>query len=187
MPRSASRSSAGTGTPGTARGRTPWRRRPPPPPPPSPPPRDAVIGRLDAGPALRRSLHRRAFLALTERVRDKDDPDPSLRVRIAGHALGADRDLPAAEAAAAFLAAARAERASSEAAEAWARAGIAKIPAGQGTRASLHLALGDVLDQRRADPEADRQYQLAYDIAAGRPLDQAEALIRLARRWTDPR
>jgi hypothetical protein len=148
--------------------------------------RDDVIGRLDADPALRRSLHRRAFLALAERVRDKDDPDPSLRVRIAGHALGADRDLPPAEAAAAFLAAARAERASSEAAEAWARAGIARDPAGPGTRASLHLALGDALDLRGADTAADTEYQLAYDIAAGRPLDQAEALIRLARRWTDP-
>jgi hypothetical protein len=148
--------------------------------------RDDVIGRLDADPALRRSLHRRAFLALSERARDKDDPDPSLRVRIAGHALGADRDLPAAEAARAFLAAARAERASGEAAEAWARAGIAKDPADPGTRASLRLALGDALDQRGADTAADSEYQLAYDIAAGRPLDQAEALIRLARRWTDP-
>jgi AAA ATPase domain/Bacterial transcriptional activator domain len=147
--------------------------------------RDDVITRLEADPALRRSLHRRAFLALTERVAAVD-PDSSLPVRIAGHALGADRDLPAAEAARAFLAAARAERASGEAAEAWARAGIAKIPADQGTRASLHLALGDALDQRGADTEADREYQLAYDIAAGRPLDQAEALIRLARRWTDP-
>ena len=59
-------------------------------------------------------------------------------------------------------------------------------PADPGTRASLHLALGDALDQRGADTEADREYQLALDIAAGRPLDQAEALIRLARRWTDP-
>jgi hypothetical protein len=148
--------------------------------------RDDVIARLDADPALRRSLHRRAFLALTERVRRKDDPDPSLSVRIAGHALGADRDLPAAAAAGAFLAAARAERASGEAAETWARAGIAKDPADPGTRASLHLALGDALDQRGADTAADTEYQLAYDIAAGRALDQAEALIRLARRWTDP-
>ena len=148
--------------------------------------RDDVIARLDADPALRRSLHRRAFEALTERVRDKDDPDPSLPVRIAGHALGADRDLPAAEGARAFLAAARAERASGEAAEAWARAGIAKNPADPGTRASLHLALGDAFDQRGADTAADREYQLAFDIAAGRPLDRAEALIRLARRWTDP-
>jgi AAA ATPase domain/Bacterial transcriptional activator domain len=148
--------------------------------------RDDVIARLDADPALRRSLHRRAFFALTERVRDKDDPDPSLPVRIAGHALGADRDLPAEEAAGAFLAAARAERASSEAAETWARAGLAKDPADPGTRASLRLALGDALDQRGADTAADHEYQLAYDLAAGRPLDQAEALIRLARRWTDP-
>jgi AAA ATPase-like protein/transcriptional activator len=148
--------------------------------------RDDVIARLDADPALRRSLHRRAFEALTERVRDRDDPDPSLPVRIAGHALGADRDLPAAEGARAFLAAARAERASGEAAEAWARAGIAKNPADPGTRASLHLALGDALDQRGTDTAADREYQLAFDIAAGRPLDRAEALIRLARRWTDP-
>ena len=154
--------------------------------------RDDVIARLDADPALRRSLHRRAFEALTERVRDKvgkdgmDDPDPSLPVRIAGHALGADRDLPAAEAARAFLAAARAERASGEAAEAWARAGIVKGSPDPATRASLHLALGDALDQRGAVTEADREYQLAYDIAAGLPLDRAEALIRLARRWTDP-
>jgi AAA ATPase domain/Bacterial transcriptional activator domain len=148
--------------------------------------RDEVIEWLDADPALRRALHRRAFLALTQRVRDKDDPDPGLRVRIAGHARGADRDLPADEAAAAFLAAARAERASSEAAEAWARAGIAKDPADPGTRASLRLALGDALDQRGADTAADGEYQLALDIAAGRPVDQAEALIRLARRWTDP-
>ena len=148
--------------------------------------RDDVIARLDADPALRRSLHRRAFEALTERVRDRDDPDPSLPVRIAGHALGADRDLPAAEGARAFLAAARAERASGEAAEVWARAGIAKNPADPGTRASLHLTLGDALDQRGADTAADREYQLAFDIAVGRPLDRAEALIRLARRWSDP-
>ena len=148
--------------------------------------RDDVIARLETDPALRRSLHRRAFLALTERVRDSDDPDPSLPVRIAGHALGADRDLPAAEAARAFLTAARAERASGEAAEAWARAGIAKRPDDPGTRACLHLALGDALDQRGADTAADREYQLAYDIAADRPLERAEALIRLARRWTDP-
>ena len=147
--------------------------------------RDDVIARLELDPALRRSLHRRAFLVLTERVAAVD-PDPSLPVRAAGHALGADRDLSAAEAARAFLAAARAERASAEAAEAWARAGIARNPPDQGTRASLHLALGDALDQRGADSEADREYQLAYDIAVGRPLDQAEALIRLARRWTDP-
>ena len=147
--------------------------------------RDDVIARLETDPALRRSLHRRAFLTLTERVR-ADDPDPSLPVRIAGHALGADRDLPAGEAARAFLAAARAERASGEAAEAWARAGIAKDPPDQGTRASLHLALGDALDQRGADTEADREFQLAYDIAADGPLERAEALIRLARRWTDP-
>ncbi len=147
--------------------------------------RDDVTARLEADPALRRSLHRRAFLALAERVR-ADDPDPSLPVRIAGHALAADRDLPVAEAARAFLGAARAERASGEAAAAWARAGIARDPADRETRASLHLALGDALDQRGADTEADREYELAYDIAAGRPLDQAEALIRLARRWTDP-
>ena len=147
--------------------------------------RDDVIARLETNPALRRSLHRRAFLTLAERVRT-DDPDPSLPVRIAEHALGADRDLPAAEAARAFLAAARAERASGEAAAGWARAGIARDPADQGTRASLHLALGDALDQRGADTEADREYELAYDIANGRPLDRAEALIRLARRWTDP-
>jgi len=148
--------------------------------------RDEVISRLDADPALRRSMHRRAFLALAGRVRDMDDPGPSLPVRIAGHALGADRDLPAEEAARAFLAAARAERASCEAAEAWARAGIAKNPADQETRASLHLALGDALDQRGADTAADREYDLAYDMTADRPLDRAEALIRLARRWTDP-
>jgi hypothetical protein len=148
--------------------------------------RDELIARLETDPALRRSLHRRAFLALSERVRGADDPDARLPVRIAGHALGADRDFTAAEAARAFLAAARAERASGEAAEGWARAGIAKDPPDQGTRASLRLALGDALDQRGADTDADREYQLAYDIAAGRPLDQAEALIRLARRWTDP-
>jgi hypothetical protein len=148
--------------------------------------RDEVIALLNADPALRRSLHRRAFSALTERIRDHDDPDPSLPVRIAWHALGADRDLPAAEAASAFLAAARAERASGEATETWARAGIAKNPADPGTRASLHLALGDALDQRGADTAADIEYQLAYDIAVDRPLDRAEALIRLARRWTDP-
>jgi hypothetical protein len=148
--------------------------------------RDAVIARLDTDPALRRSLHRRAFEALTGRVYDRNDPDPSLPVRIAGHALGADRDLPAAEAARAFLAAARGERASGEAAEAWARAGIAKGSPEPATRASLHLALGDALDQRGSVTEADREYQLACDTAVGLPLDRAEALIRLARRWTDP-
>jgi AAA ATPase domain/Bacterial transcriptional activator domain len=152
--------------------------------------RDEVIASLDADPALRRSLHRRAFAALAGRVRE-GDPDPSLPVRIAGHALGADRDLPAAEAARAFLTAARAERASGEAAETWARAGIARAaPAGDeadpATRACLHLALGDALDQRGAVTAADREYQLAYDIAATQPLERAEALIRLARRWTDP-
>ena len=72
--------------------------------------RDDVIARLDADPALRRALHRRAFGALTERVRDEGDPDPHLPVLMAGHAQRADRDLPAPEAARAFLAAARAER-----------------------------------------------------------------------------
>jgi len=150
--------------------------------------RDDVIAGLDADPALRRALHQRAFEALTGRSGDTAgaDPDPSLPVRIAGHALGADRDLPAAEAARAFLAAARAERASGEAAEAWARAGIARSPEDPATRASLHLALGDALDQRGTVTAADREYQLAYDIAVGRPLERAEALVRLARRWTDP-
>lgn len=149
--------------------------------------RDDVIAWLDADPALRRSLHRRAFAALAGGGMDgTDDPDPSRALRLAGHALGADRDLPADEAARAFLAAARAERASGEAAEAWARAGIAKNPADPATRASLHLALGDALDQRGGVTEADREYQLAYDLAAGRPLERAEALVRLARRWTDP-
>jgi len=152
--------------------------------------RDEVIGWLDGDPALRRSLHRRAFAALAGRARE-GDPDPSLPVRIAGHALGADRDLPAAEAARAFLAAAQAERASGEAAESWARAGIARAAsagddADPATRACLHLALGDALDQRGGVTAADREYQLAYDIATSRPLERAEALIRLARRWTDP-
>ena len=83
--------------------------------------RDSAAAWLDADPALRRDLHRRAFAALTERVRDAADPDPRLPVRIAGHALGADRDLPADDAARAFLAAASAERVSGEAAESWAR------------------------------------------------------------------
>ena len=148
--------------------------------------RDAVITRLDADPALRRALHARAFAALTERVPAAADPDPSLPVRIAGHALRADRDLSPDEAARAFLAAAQAERASGEAAEAWARAGIMHRPRDLAMRASLHLALGDALDQRGAVTAADREYQLAFDIAADRPLVRAEALIRLARRWTDP-
>ena len=149
--------------------------------------RDEVIAWLDADPGLRRSLHRRAFEALAGNGENSaDDPDPRLAVRLAWHALGADRDLPAAEAARAFLAAARAERASGEAAEAWARAGIAKSPADPVTRACLHLALGDALDQRGGVSEADREYQLAYDLAADRPRERAEALIRLARRWTDP-
>jgi hypothetical protein len=146
--------------------------------------RDDVIAWLDADPALRRSLHRRAFAVLAGA--GPDGPDPGRAVRLAGHALGADRDLPADEAARAFLAAARAERASGEAAEAWARAGLAKNPADPATRACLHLALGDALDQRGGVTEADREYQLAYDLAAGRPLERAEALVRLARRWTDP-
>jgi hypothetical protein len=153
--------------------------------------RDGVITRLEADPALRRALHRRAFEALTARARDAGAPGLSLRVRIAEHALSADRDLPAAEAARAFLSAAQAERASGEAAERWARAGIARAEiAGDesdpATRACLHLALGDALDQRGAVTAADREYQLAYDAAAARPLERAEALMRLARRWTDP-
>src|SRR6185437_5229771 len=149
--------------------------------------RDEVIEWLDADPALRRSLHRRAFEALAGDGRHlPDDPDPRRAVRLAGHALGADRDLPADEAARAFLAAARAERASGEAAETWSRAGIAKNPADPATRTRLHLALGDALDQRGGVGEADREYQLAYDLAADRPRERAEALIRLARRWTDP-
>jgi hypothetical protein len=149
--------------------------------------RDEVIAWTGADPALRRSLHRRAFEELAGRGEQGGRrPDPGLTVRVAGHAMGADRDLPAAEAARAFLAAARAERASGEAAEVWARAGIARAPADAGVIASLHLALGDALDQRGAVTEADSEYQLAYDIADGRPFDQAEALIRLARRWTDP-
>jgi hypothetical protein len=158
--------------------------------------RDRVIAALDAEPALRRSLHRRAFAALTERARVSGDLDPALPVRVAWHALRADRDQPAAEAARAFLAAARAERASAEAAETWARAGLARAAAaGSGAAedradpavtARLHLVLGDALDQRGAVTAADREYQLACDIAADRPLERAEALIRLARRWTDP-
>jgi AAA ATPase domain/Bacterial transcriptional activator domain len=153
--------------------------------------RDEVTAWLDADPALRRDLHQRAFAALTERAPDLKtgataDPDPRLPVRIAGHALGADRDLPAGEAARAFLAAARAERVSGEAAEAWARAGIERDPDDPEIRASLHLALGDALDQRGCVTEADREYQLAHDIADGHPVARAEALIRLARRWTDP-
>ncbi len=148
--------------------------------------REDVIARLDADPAVRRALHARAFAALTERVPAAGDPDPSLPVRIAEHALRADRDLSPEEAARAFLAAAQAERASGEAAETWARAGIMRRPRDMAMRASLHLALGDALDQRGAVTAADREYQLAFDIAADRPLVRAEALIRLARRWTDP-
>jgi hypothetical protein len=148
--------------------------------------RDEAAAWLGADPALRRDLHRRAFAALTERARDAADPDPRLPVRIAGHALGADRDLPADEAAHAFLAAATAERVSGEAAEAWAKAGIERVPASPEIRACLHLALGDALDQRGSVTEADREYQLAHDIADGWPVERAEALIRLARRWTDP-
>jgi hypothetical protein len=135
---------------------------------------------------LRRALHARAFAALTARVPATGDPDPSLPVRIAEHALRADRDLSPDEAAGAFLAAAQAERASGEATEAWARAGIMRGPRDAATRARLHLALGDALDQRGAVTAADREHQLAFDIAADRPLVRAEALIRLARRWTDP-
>jgi hypothetical protein len=153
--------------------------------------RDDAIARLDAEPSLRRALHRRAFAALTERARGAADPDPSLPVRVAWHALGADRDLAAADAARAFLAAAQAEWPSGAAVETWARAGLARAAtAGTAvdpvTRACLHLALGDALDQRGAVTAADREYQLAYDIAPGQPLERAEALIRLARRWTDP-
>ena len=146
--------------------------------------RDAVTAWLDTDPALRRDLHRRAFAALTERVRGADpDPRPARPHRRArpGRRPGPARE----EAARAFLAAARAERVSGEAAEAWARAGIERDPDDQVTRAYLHLALGDALDQRGSVTEADREYQLAHDIAAP-PVERAEALIRQARRWTDP-
>jgi len=151
--------------------------------------RDDALAQLDEQPSLRRALHRRAFAALAGQ--GGPDPDPSLPVRLAWHALRADRDLPDADAVRAFLAAARAERASADAAERWARAGLARAataagPADPVTRAGLHLALGDALDQRGAITAADREYQLAYDIADGRPVERAEALIRLARRWTDP-
>jgi AAA ATPase domain/Bacterial transcriptional activator domain len=148
-----------------------------------------VIKRLDESPAARRRLHVRAFQLLRERVRAADDADPGLPVRIAGHARGADRDLVPAEAARAYLAAARAEMAGydADAAVGWARAGLRKAPVSDPvTRFGLHMVLGDALDDRGDSRGTDEQYQLAYKTAAERPHDRARAAIALARRWTDP-
>ena len=148
--------------------------------------RDDVIARLDADPALRRSLHRRAFLALTERVRARSTPTPASPSASRGTPSAPTvtcppprRPAPSSPPPAPSGRAARPPRRGPG-------PGSPGTRPDPGTRASLHLALGDALDQRGADTEADREYQLAYDIAAGRPLDRAEALIRLARRWTDP-
>ena len=131
--------------------------------------REDVIARLDADPALRRALHARAFAALTERVPAAVDPDSSLPVRIAEHAL-ARRPGPVTGGGGACLPrGGPAERASGEAAETWARAGIAQT-AGYGDAGQPAPGARRRARPARRDTAADREYQLAYDIAADRPL-----------------
>jgi tetratricopeptide (TPR) repeat protein len=151
--------------------------------------RTAALAMLDADPALRRFLHRRAMTLLSGRSHAAGDRDPALAVRIAEHALGADRSLTAADAAGAYLAAARAELAclAADSAVTWARYGLERpLPDDAATRCGLHLVLGDALDALGAVHEADAEYRLAYDGADQQPLLRAEAAIAMARRWSDP-
>ena len=149
---------------------------------------EQVLTELNQHQALRRRLHEKAFELLSGRLRAARYPDPGLPERIAKHARSADRELDPADAARAYLAAAREKLAGYDAAAAadWARTGLRTTSDDLATRFGLHLALGDALEDDGAIRAADEQYTRACDMTQGRPRDQARAAILLARRWIDP-
>jgi hypothetical protein len=149
--------------------------------------RDAILDGLERSPARARHLHARAFQVLREQASRMEPPGRAWLVPLARHAIAGRPEVDDHSAAAACLAAARAEWQgySFEAAVELARRGLSFAGERQ-QRLDLMLVLGDALDDGGDMAGAGRAYRDAHELAAGKPLQQAEAALRLARRWTDP-
>ncbi|MER5651229.1 AAA family ATPase [Streptosporangium sp. NPDC002524] len=152
--------------------------------------RESLLQELKRHPALAMELHRRAFEILDERLaRTTGDGwiDPALPVRVAEHARSSGSGLPQERVAAACLGAARAQQRgfATEAAIAWALAGLG-LRCDAETRVSLLVTLGDARNDAGDLREAELQYLRAHRDAEKLPRLAAVAAIRLARRWSDP-
>ncbi len=109
--------------------------------------RDAILDGLERSPARSRHLHARAFQVLREQASEVDLPGRAWLVPLARHAIAGRPEVDDHSAAAACLAAARAERQgySFEAAVELARRGLSFAREPQ-QRLDLMLVLGDALD-----------------------------------------
>lgn len=149
--------------------------------------RDAILDGLARSPTRARHLHARAFQVLRAQVSQIGPPGRAWLVPLARHAIAGRPQVDDHSAAAACLEAARAERQgySFEAAVELAGRGLsfAREPR---QRFDLMLVLGDALDDGGDMGGAGRAYRDAHELAAGKPRRQAEAALRLARRWSDP-
>jgi tetratricopeptide (TPR) repeat protein len=149
--------------------------------------REAILEGLERAPARARHLHARAFHVLRDRTRQTGLAGRAWLVPLAHHAVAGRPEVDDHSAAAACLDAATAERQgySFEAAIQLAARGLsfAREPR---QRLDLTFVLGDALDDAGDMGGAGRAYRDAHELATGKPHQQAEAALRLARRWTDP-
>src|SRR6266545_2819744 len=149
--------------------------------------RVAILDGLERSPARARHLHARAFQVLHERASHMHLVGRAWIVPLARHAIAGRPEVDDDSAAAACLDAARAERQgySFEAAVELASRGLSFTRQPQ-QRFDLMLVLGDALDDGGDMSGAGRAYRDAHELAAGKPRQQAEAALRMARRWSDP-
>ncbi|HZD02153.1 MAG TPA: AAA family ATPase [Actinomycetes bacterium] len=149
--------------------------------------RDAILDGLERSPARARHLHARAFQVLREQASQMGLPDRAWLVPLARHAVAGRPEVDDHSAAAACLDAARAERQgySFENAIELAGRGLS-FARGPQQRFELTMVLGDALDDGGDMSGAGRAYRGAHELAGGKPHQQAEATLRLARRWSDP-
>jgi hypothetical protein len=140
---------------------------------------------LQADPARLRALHRDAYAALLTRTRPPDDPERA--EAIAAHAVAAGEALPDADVARACLQAARLWQANGRPVRAARRAeeGL-RATTDTPVRFDLLLVLGDAGHDAGDIRAAEAGYLRAHGAAGPDPLRRAVALVRLARRWSEP-
>ena len=145
--------------------------------------RQRVLAGLGEAPARARRWHAAAYADLTTGPgRHAADPE-----RVARHALAARPELPDDVVAGACLAAATAERASRrpEAAIEFAVRGLA-LTGDPRLRFELQLAHGDARHDRADMRAAETAYRAAHAEAGDSTPMRARAVVRMARRWSDP-
>jgi len=97
-----------------------------------------------------------------------------------------DKELGADGALKILVTAARPRRRTLTAGVAAPRATPGPVPSGHGAQYDAMLARGDALRAAGKMRAAQESYQGAFDLADGVPRAQAEAVIRISRRWSDP-